>query len=197
MALGPTPGLPGNWNTWENYKSIPAPSAAVSGPADSGSLPEIGVQAAASTGAVGPAANGGPQADSTARARAEAKAAEIQRQQGCQTCKQRTYQDGSNDPGVSFKSPQSINPDMAASVVLGHEMEHVTREQAKAQAEDAEVVSQSVRLHTAICPECGRSYVSGGVTETVTAKRQNQSKAEFSAGQGGGAVLAAALSGQA
>ena len=87
----------------------------------------------------------------------------------CQTCKERKYQDGSDDPGVSFKTPTSVDPDLAPSAVRGHEMEHVYREQAKAQREDRKVVSQSVTYHTAICPECGRAYVSGGTTRTVTA----------------------------
>ena len=86
----------------------------------------------------------------------------------CQTCQERKYQDGSDDPGVSFKTPTNIDPDMAASAVRGHEMEHVVREQAKAQREDRKVVSQSVTLHTDICPECGDVYVSGGTTRTVT-----------------------------
>ena len=60
---------------------------------------------------------------------------------------------------------------MAASAVRGHEMEHVVREQAKAQREDRKVVSQSVTYRTAICPECGKSYVSGGTTRTVTAAK--------------------------
>ena len=47
-------------------------------------------------------------------------------------------------------------------------MEHVYREQAKADREGREVVSQSVTMHTGICPECGKSYVSGGTTRTVT-----------------------------
>ena len=87
----------------------------------------------------------------------------------CQTCKERKYQDGSDDPGVSFKTPTSIDPDQAPSAVRGHEMEHVYREQAKAGREGRKVVSQSVTYHTAICPECGRAYVSGGTTRTVTA----------------------------
>ena len=89
----------------------------------------------------------------------------------CQTCKNRKYQDGSNDPGVSFKSPTKMSPEQAASAVLGHEMEHVTRNQAKAKSEGREVISQSVMLHSAICPECGRSYIAGGVTRTVTGER--------------------------
>ncbi len=194
MALGIGPVLSGNWNSWENYTNAPAAAGAVS-KTDTGAMPEIGVQAAAAASATAAATGEGPQGTNAARARAEVKVAETQRQQGCQTCKERRYQDGSNDPGVSFKSPQTINPDMAASVVLGHEMEHVQREQANAKNEGAEVVSQSVRLHSSICPECGRSYVSGGVTETVTAKRQN--KPDFSAGQGGAAPVAGSLNGQA
>lgn len=86
----------------------------------------------------------------------------------CQTCKERKYQDGSDDPGVSFKTPTNIAPEQAASAVRGHEMEHVVREQAKAQREDRRVVSQTVTMHTAICPECGKAYVSGGTTRTTT-----------------------------
>ncbi len=86
----------------------------------------------------------------------------------CQTCKERKYQDGSDDPGVSFKTPTNIAPEQAASAVRGHEMEHVVREQAKAQREDRKVVSQTVTMHTAICPECGKAYVSGGTTRTTT-----------------------------
>lgn len=86
----------------------------------------------------------------------------------CETCEKRKYQDGSDDPSVSFQTPTRINPDAAASAVRGHEMEHVFHEQAKAEREDRKVVSQSVTLHTGICPECGRVYVSGGTTRTVT-----------------------------
>ena len=87
----------------------------------------------------------------------------------CETCEKRKYQDGSDDMGVSFQTPTRVDPDQAASAVRGHEMEHVVREQAKAQREDRKVVSQSVTLHTAICPECGKTYISGGTTRTVTA----------------------------
>ena len=86
----------------------------------------------------------------------------------CATCASRTYVDGSDDPGVSFKSPGKIDPDIAASVVMSHELEHVSNEQADAKAKGREVISQSVTLSTAICSECGRSYVSGGTTRTTT-----------------------------
>lgn len=100
-------------------------------------------------------------------------AAEVLEDSECQTCEDRKYQDGSNDPGVSFKTPTNISPEQAASAVRGHEMEHVVREQAAARREGKEIVQQSVTIHTAICPECGRAYVSGGTTRTTT-----QSKAE-------------------
>ena len=86
----------------------------------------------------------------------------------CQTCKNRKYQDGSDDPGVSFKTATNVAPEQAAAAVRGHEQEHVVREQAKAQREDRKVVSQSVTIHTEICPECGDVYVSGGTTRTTT-----------------------------
>lgn len=89
----------------------------------------------------------------------------------CETCEQRKYQDGSDDPGVSYQTPTRISPENAASAVRGHEMEHVVREQAKANREDRRVVSQSVTLHTDICPECGKAYISGGTTRTVTASK--------------------------
>lgn len=95
----------------------------------------------------------------------------------CQTCKERKYQDGSDDMGVSFQTPTRVDPDLAASAVRGHEMEHVVREQAKAQREDRKVVSQSVTYHTAICPECGKAYVSGGTTRTTTAANTDQQPA--------------------
>lgn len=86
----------------------------------------------------------------------------------CETCENRKYQDGSDDPGVSFQTPTKLSPDQAATAVRGHEMEHVSREQDKARQTGREVVSQAVSIHTDICPECHRVYVSGGTTRTVT-----------------------------
>ena len=83
----------------------------------------------------------------------------------CQTCKQRKYQDGS-DEMVSFKAAGHIDPDNAASVVMSHEQEHVSNAYQKAETGGGEVVRASVRLKTDICPECGRTYISGGVTST-------------------------------
>ena len=85
----------------------------------------------------------------------------------CQTRKNRKYQDGSNDPSVSFKTPTKLSPERAAYAVRAHEAEHVAHAWAQAQREDKEVVSQSVTYHTDICPECGRTYISGGNTQTT------------------------------
>ena len=96
----------------------------------------------------------------------------------CETCEKRKYQDGSDDMGVSFQTPTNVKPEQAASAVRGHEMEHVYREQAKADREGREVVRQNVTMHTEICPECGKAFVSGGTTETVTrAKTDNEQEA--------------------
>ena len=84
----------------------------------------------------------------------------------CETCANRTYQDGSDENDVSFKAPGHISPSIAATVVLGHEHEHVANAYEKEQSGNAKVQSVTVRLHNDICPECGRVYVAGGVTNT-------------------------------
>lgn len=96
-------------------------------------------------------------------------ASEVVEDAKCETCEKRKYQDGSDDPGVSFKTATRVAPEAAQAAVRGHEMEHVVREQAKAKQEGRKVVSQSVTYHTGICPECGKIYISGGTTRTVTA----------------------------
>ena len=101
----------------------------------------------------------------------------------CQTCKERKYQDESGDGSVSFQNPQSIDKSVLTATVRGHEMEHVQHEQAKAVREGRKVVSQSVTLHTAICPDCGDTYVSGGTTRTVTMADNSQTLSEQQAKQ--------------
>ena len=83
----------------------------------------------------------------------------------CETCKRRKYQDGS-DEMVSFKAAGHIDPGNAASVVMSHEQEHVSNAYQKAKDNNGEVVRANVRLKTAVCPECGRTYISGGETTT-------------------------------
>ena len=83
----------------------------------------------------------------------------------CETCKNRKYQDGS-DEMVSFKTAQHVSPNESASAVRGHEQEHVNNAYNKAAQNNGKVISASVSLKTAVCPECGRSYVAGGTTST-------------------------------
>ncbi len=84
----------------------------------------------------------------------------------CQTCRERKYQDGSNESDVSFKSPGHISPQASASAVMAHEQQHVSNAYQEASEKDGKVVSCSVSLRTAVCPECGTTYVSGGTTST-------------------------------
>ena len=83
----------------------------------------------------------------------------------CETCKNRKYQDGS-DEMVSFKTAQHINPNAAYSAVRAHEQEHVSNAYTKAYQDNGKVIQASVSIHTAICPECGRTYIAGGTTHT-------------------------------
>ena len=46
-------------------------------------------------------------------AQAAKSAQEVFEEGECQTCKERKYQDGSDDPGVSFKTPTSVAPSQA------------------------------------------------------------------------------------
>ena len=83
----------------------------------------------------------------------------------CETCKNRKYQDGS-DEMVSFKSAQHISPQSAPARVRGHEAEHVSNAYKEAAMNNGKVLQASVSLKTAVCPECGRTYVCGGETTT-------------------------------
>jgi hypothetical protein len=86
----------------------------------------------------------------------------------CQTCSERRYKDVSNDSTVSFQTPTKLDSGEAAYAVRAHEQEHVSHEQARAEREGREVVSQNVVIHYAVCPECGKVYVAGGTTTTAT-----------------------------
>lgn len=95
----------------------------------------------------------------------ESKAAKRAGKAECQTCKERKYQDGS-DEMVSFKAAAHISPEAAGSAVMAHEQEHVSNAYKKAAMNDGKVLQASVQLHMGICPECGRSFVAGGTTST-------------------------------
>ena len=65
-----------------------------------------------------------------------------------------------------LKNAAHISPEAASSAVRAHEGQHVSNAYHKAATQNGEVVSASVRVQTSVCPECGRSYISGGVTDT-------------------------------
>ena len=128
-----------------------------------GGYGSFGAEAASSTGA----ANDAQKADVVRNPGESTRVAPGRRSSPaeCQTCKERKYQDGS-DENVSFKSAQHISPEAAGARVRAHEQEHVSNAYSKAQQNGGKVINASVAIHTAICPECGRTYVSGGTTTT-------------------------------
>ena len=89
----------------------------------------------------------------------------------CKTCESRRYVDKSDDASVSFQTPTKVNSSMAVAAVASHENEHVRNNRRSAEREGREIVSQTVTLTYDCCPECGKSYVSGGTTRTTTIKR--------------------------
>lgn len=90
----------------------------------------------------------------------------------CETCKNRKYQDGSNESDVSFKAPTHVSPEASTGAVLSHELEHVSNARAEGSKEGNELVSVSVAIHYERCPECGRVYAAGGVTHSVMKKSE-------------------------
>ena len=88
----------------------------------------------------------------------------------CETCKNRKYQDGSNEM-VSFKAASHISPQASSSRVRAHEQEHVTNAYNKAAQNNGKVLSATVSLRTAVCPECGTVYTAGGTTTTKISYR--------------------------
>lgn len=113
--------------------------------------------------------------------------AKAAKKEECQTCKNRKYVDGS-DEMVSFKSPTKISPSQAMSAVSAHEQEHVNNAYNKAEKDGGKVLQASVSIKTAICPECGKSYIAGGTTHTRIAYgnesnpyTKNQKSANFDA----------------
>ena len=117
----------------------------------------------------------------------------------CETCENRTYVDGSNENDVSFKTPGHIAPEAAASKVMAHESEHVRNAYQEDKEEGKELISASVSLKTAVCPECGKTYVAGGETRTLMRsgveenpyEKQQQMYNDFAGGKAQGFEVAA------
>lgn len=108
---------------------------------------------------------------------AEIKAKKRSGEMDCEKCSSRKYVDGSDDAGVSFKTPQHISPSQSAATVMSHEREHYNRETTSAETENKEIVSATISLTRSICSECGRSYVSGGQT-SITKRVDTDKNAE-------------------
>lgn len=116
----------------------------------------------------------------------QSKTGKAEKKGECQTCKNRKYIDGSNEGNVSFKAPGHIAPEESASIVMAHEKEHVANAERKGNEPGNKLVSATVSLKTAICPECGRAYIAGGVTRTRiqygdSEYDQNRKKADLDA----------------
>ena len=114
----------------------------------------------------------------------------------CETCANRTYVDGSNESDVSFKTAAHIAPEAAASTVRAHEYEHVRNAYQEDSKEGKELLSVSVSLKTAICPECGKTYVAGGKTRTLMRTenpyaKQQEAYNDFATGKAKGIDTAA------
>jgi NMD protein affecting ribosome stability and mRNA decay len=74
--------------------------------------------------------------------------------------------DRSGDPTVSFQTPTRLSPEQAALAVVAHENEHVSHERQNAE-QNGQIAHSTVSISYAVCPECGRIYVSGGTTKTT------------------------------
>ena len=68
------------------------------------------------------------------------------------------------DPGLCGQG--KIAPGESYAKVMSHEKEHVVNAVAEGNEKNKDLVSATVSLKTATCPECGRTYVSGGTTTT-------------------------------
>lgn len=109
---------------------------------------------------------GGARGVSDSSEHSDSKTGKAEKKAECQTCKNRKYIDGSNEGDVSFKAPGHIAPEASAGTVMSHELEHVANAREKASKPGNKLLSVSVSLKTAICPECGRAYIAGGTTRT-------------------------------
>ena len=143
-----------------------AGSMAIGGYGMMGGYCIYGNSQAGSTNAQDRAQSGGKAGKTSANPDDQIKAGHKSSPSECETCKSRKYQDGS-DENVSFKAPAHISPQAAGARVRAHEGEHVNNAYKKAAENNGEVVSATVSIHMATCPECGRSYVSGGTTNTM------------------------------
>lgn len=106
---------------------------------------------------------------------------------GCETCKARQYQDGSNDSGVSFQAAAGMSASLSGVRVASHEGEHVSRESADAQREGETITDKHVTMQMRFCPDCGRMYAAGGKT-TIQKISRNESEGAIAVQSAAGAM---------
>ena len=138
-------------------------------PADTATTPGMGAAASSFSGISKPSVSDAPSVSpfSADKANEQSRTGKAEKKGECQTCKERKYVDGSDEGNVSFKAPGHIAPEASAGVVMSHEKEHVANAKREGNKPGNELISATVSLKTAICPECGRSYVAGGTTRTL------------------------------
>lgn len=138
-------------------------------PTDTTSTIGMGAAASAFSGvSIAPSTEASPLSPLSAeKANEQSRTGKAEKKGECQTCKERKYVDGSDEGNVSFKAPGHIAPEASAGIVMSHEKEHVANAKREGNKPGNELISATVSLKTAICPECGRSYVSGGTTRTL------------------------------
>ena len=181
MGIGPVSGIGGLFPVYSAMPVTPVRSVGGTNPQSDGVAAAVaGVGSATGVQRPGSVDSTGHKIDATGKPEPTKQDKRVGKAE-CETCKNRKYVDGSNDPGVSFKSPAHIDPSAAAGRVMGHEQEHVAHARAEGSKENKELVSVSVTLHTSVCPECGRVYVSGGETNTTmrtTSGKKNNNAAQ-------------------
>ena len=87
-------------------------------------------------------------------------------QQGFSQQETTSYQDASNDSGVSFQSAQPLTNAQAPFAVQLHEMSHVRRETSDAILHGQRVLT-AVTIHSHIDPQTGERHVDGGQARVV------------------------------
>ena len=85
----------------------------------------------------------------------------------CSTCAARVYV--CSDGSVSRPTPGQ-----AAAYVAAHERAHLNDHRTEAFLEGDRVVSQSISVFSATCPECGVIYVSGGEARSLIASETSE-----------------------
>ncbi len=79
----------------------------------------------------------------------------------CEACSVRTYQDDSDDAGISFQALTRLSSSTAALFIVFHEGKHAIRETNRAQKNGDIVTNKTVTLQMGVCPECHKMYVKG------------------------------------